>query len=134
MASVPLLVKNDRAVDGFRAAVGEERAIKAGPCGELARERALIGVVIEIREVNGARRFATDHSYDSRVRVTERVDGNAAQEIEIFLAGGVIDVRALAVSHDRGLTFVGGQKKLFGIEQARVGFGGWHNHMFGLAR
>ena len=40
--------KFERAVDGFRAAIGEEDAIEPGPGGEFARERALIGVVIEI--------------------------------------------------------------------------------------
>src|ERR1700687_6323379 len=65
------------AIDRFRAAVGKEHAIKPGPSGEFARERALIGIVIEIREVNGAGGFAADYFHDARVRVAERIDGDA---------------------------------------------------------
>src|SRR5260370_31191545 len=45
-------------VYGFRAAVGEDRAIEARPCGEFSSERALGRIWIEIREGNGTRSFA----------------------------------------------------------------------------
>src|SRR5204863_8172689 len=45
------------AIDGFRAAVGKKDAIHARPSGEFAREWALIGIVIEIGEMNGAGGF-----------------------------------------------------------------------------
>ena len=76
-----------RAFDGFRTAVGEKHAVHAGPLRELLRERALKGVVVQIREVNSARGFAADDFDDARMRVAERVDGDAAEEIEIFFAG-----------------------------------------------
>src|SRR5260370_5866620 len=68
------------AIDRFRAAVGEEDAVKPGPSGEFARERALVGVVIEIREVNRARSFAADYFHDARMRVPEGIDGDAAEK------------------------------------------------------
>jgi len=64
---------------------------------ELGGERALEGVVVEIREVNGAGGFAADDFDDAWMGVPEGVDGDAAQEVEIFFAFGVEDVDAAAV-------------------------------------
>src|SRR6266852_1453903 len=63
-----------RSVNGFGAAVRKKDAVHPRPSGEFARERALIGIVIEVREVNGARGFTADHSHDSRMCVTKRID------------------------------------------------------------
>jgi hypothetical protein len=60
--------------------------------------------------------------------VAKSVHRDAAEKIEIFLAGGVEDVRAAAVGHHHGGTFVGRQKKFVGVQQSRIGFGngpGW---------
>src|ERR1700682_2863154 len=122
------------AIDRFGAAVGEEHAVKPGPSGEFARERALIGIVIEIREVNGAGGFAADYFHDARMRVPERIDGDTAKKIQIFLASGVVDVSAAAVGHHRRLALVSRQKELLGVEQARIGFGPLRSRMFGLAQ
>ena len=84
--------------------------------------------------MNGARGFAANRFYDARMSVAERVDGDAAEKIEILLASGVEDVGAAAVSQDHGLTLVSGQKKFFGIEQARVRFYGEQLRMLGLGR
>src|SRR5882724_12701630 len=64
------------AVGSFRAAVGEEDAAHAGDFRELARERALVGVVIEIAEMDGARGFAANGFYYSRMSVAESIDGD----------------------------------------------------------
>src|SRR5260370_28788517 len=50
-----------RAVNGFGAAIRKKGAVHPGPSGEFARERALIGMVKEIRKMNGAGSFAADH-------------------------------------------------------------------------
>jgi hypothetical protein len=70
--------------------------------------------------VNGARCFAADYFYDSRMRVAERVHGDAAKKIEVLFSSGIENVCAAAVSHDHRLSLVGGQKELLGIKQARV--------------
>src|SRR5258708_5201843 len=103
------------AIDRFRAADGEENAVKPGPSGEFARERALVGIVKEIREGNGTRGFAADYLYDSRMRVAERVHGDAAKKIEVLFSSGIANVLDAAVGHDHGLTLVFGQKELLGI-------------------
>ena len=76
--------KLQRAFDRFRAAVREKHAIESRPFGQLARERRLIRIVEQIRNMSGAARFAPDHSDDSRMRVAERIDRDAAEKIEIF--------------------------------------------------
>src|ERR1700737_4840492 len=78
------------AVGGFGAAVGEEHAAHARDFGELARERALKSIVIEIAEVDGARGFAANDFYNPRVGGAESVDGNPAEKVEIFLPGRAI--------------------------------------------
>jgi hypothetical protein len=108
------------AIDRFRAAVRKKDAVHSGPRRQFARERALIRVMKKIREVNGARCFAADNFYDARMRVAERVDGDTAKKIKVLFSSGIENVCTSAVSHDHGLTLVGGQKKLLGIKQARV--------------
>src|SRR6266849_230865 len=60
-----------RSVNGFRAAVRKKDAVHPGPSGESARERTLIGIVIEIREVNRAGGFAANYFHDARKRVPD---------------------------------------------------------------
>jgi len=45
-----------RSVNGFCAAVRKKDAVHTRPSGEFARERALVGVVIEVREVESRAR------------------------------------------------------------------------------
>ena len=48
--------------------------------------------MVKIGEMNGAGGFAADDFDDARMRVAEGVDGDAAEKIQIFLAGGIKDV------------------------------------------
>ncbi len=108
------------AVGGFGSAVGEEDAVHAGDFRELAGERTLKGVVIEVREVDGARGFAANDFNDARMGVAEGVNGDATKKIEIFLARGVIHISAATMRDDERLALVSGEEKLFGVAQARV--------------
>src|SRR6266481_1747989 len=96
-------------------------------------KRTLVGIVIEVREVNGAGSFAADYFHDVRVRVPKRIHGDTAKKIQILLASGVVDVSAAAVGHDHGLALVSRQEELLGIEQARIGFGPLRRRIRGLA-
>src|SRR5712692_2739916 len=122
-----------RSVNGFRAAVRKKDAVHPGPSGESARERTLIGIVIEIREVNRAGGFAANYFHDARMRVPERVYGDAAKKIKVLFSDGIENVRAAAVGHDQRRALVGGHKELLSIEQARVRCGGFRRPKFGLA-
>src|SRR6266480_1092816 len=122
-----------RAINGFRPAVREKDAIHPGPRCQFARERALVGIMKKIGEVNGARGFTADYLHDAGMRMSERVYGDTAKKIEILFSRGVENVRAAAVGHDYRLALVGRQKELLGVQQARVWFGGFCQTMFGLA-
>ena len=102
----------ERAVDGFGAAIGKKDAVETGPLRELASQRALKRVVKKIGKMDARAGFAANRLDDTGMRVAESVDGDAAEEIEIFLAAGVEDVAAAAMREDDGLTFVSRQQKL----------------------
>src|ERR1700730_1203635 len=72
-------------VGSFRAAVREEDALHSGNFREFAGERSLIGIVVEIGEMNRACGFAANQFYDARMSMAEGVDGDATEEIEILL-------------------------------------------------
>src|SRR5882762_5016909 len=122
-----------RAVNGFRAAVRKKDAIHPGPSDDFARERTLVGVMKEIREVNGARGLTADYFHDAGMRMSECVYGGTAKKIEIFFPSGIENVSAAAVGQHHRLALVGWQKELLGIKQARVRFGGFRRAMLGLA-
>jgi hypothetical protein len=108
------------AIGGFRTAIGEKDAVHAGDLGELAGQRALIGVVVEVGEMNGASGFAANDFDDAGMRVAESVDGDAAEKIQVSFAGGIKNVAAAAVAEDEGLALVGGQEKFFRVAEARI--------------
>src|SRR5260370_32598162 len=81
-----------RAVNGFGAAIRKKGAVHPGPSCEFARERALIGMVKEIRKMNGAGSFAAHHFHDARMRVATCIHGATAQEIEGLFSGGIKNV------------------------------------------
>jgi len=114
-----------RTVNGLRTAIREEDAIETGPSGEFAGERALARVVIEIRKMNRAGRFAADYFHDAGMRVTEGVDGDATEKIEIPLPGGVKNISAAPCVMTTAAVCKW-QEKLFGIQQTRVLLDGLH--------
>src|SRR5260370_26396441 len=119
-----------RAVDGFGAAIRKKDAVHAGPSSEFASQWTLIGIVKEIREVNGTRGFAADDLHDARMSVAEGVHSDAAKEIEILFSGGIKDVRATAVSHDHRLALVSGQEESLRIVEARIAVGASRRRRF----
>src|SRR6267143_1992964 len=98
--------KLERAVHGFGAAVGEESTVEARPFREFARERPLITIVKQIREVDGATRLTANHANKARMRVPKRVDRNAAEEIEILAAPGIVQAASPPMREDDGRALV----------------------------
>src|SRR2546421_3522141 len=113
-----------RAVNGFRSTVREKDAIHPGPSDEFARERALVGVMKEIREVNGARGLTADYFHDAGMRMSERVYRDTSKKIEIFFPYGIENVSAAVAGYHHTLALVGMQNELLGLKQARVRFRG----------
>ncbi len=84
------------ALPGFGAGVGEEGAVEAGLLGEAQGELRLALVVVEVRGVDERAALAGDGFDDDRVIVAERVDADAAEQVEVLRTVLVDDVNALA--------------------------------------
>src|SRR5205814_9943767 len=80
-----------RAINGFRPAVREKDAIHPGPRCQFARERALVGIMKKIGEVNGARGFTADYLYDGGLRMSGRGYCDTVKEIEILSSRRIED-------------------------------------------
>ncbi len=96
----PLACKLERRLVRLGARVGEEDAIGEGGLDEAAREvRGGLGVeeVGRVREAAGLLRDGRD---PARVRVAERVDGDAGGKVQKLAAGGVPEARALPADED----------------------------------
>ena len=71
--------------DGFRAAVGEERAVQAGKLAELFRQPSLVFVVEKIRNVKRPLDLFSQNLLHSRMVVTQRINADTRQQIQISL-------------------------------------------------
>jgi hypothetical protein len=71
---------------GLSAAVAEKYPLKTGNFCELLRQLCLELVIEKIRDVNQLSGLALQHTLDRRMPVTESINADAAQEIEIALA------------------------------------------------
>src|SRR5580704_18877981 len=116
----------ERAIHSLGAAIGEKDPIQAGPFNQLARQRRLIRIMKKIRNVNGAARLTPNYAHQSRMRVAQRVDGDASQKIQIFPSLGVVEPAAAPMrEHNRrtsvrihqvarfGATNLRGRERLF---------------------
>jgi len=90
----------DRTLNRFRAAIGEKDPLQTGPFRELSRQRALVQVMKQIREVHGAPGFATDDAAQPRMGITQRINGQAAKEIEILTPAMIVKIAAAAPHKD----------------------------------
>ena len=73
----------ERALPGFGAGVGEEDAVEAGALGEAQRQFRLALVIEEVRRVDERAALARNRVLDRRMVIAERVDADAAEQVEI---------------------------------------------------
>src|SRR5712671_1338872 len=102
----------ERRFPGFGAAVGQEDAIEAGDTRQTLGDLRGELVVVQVRGVNqfrGLLRYGLQHG---RVTIAERIHSNSANEIEILLTLGVVDVYTLAALQKQRNAVVGRQQKL----------------------
>jgi hypothetical protein len=92
----------ERGLIGLRARVAEENTRQAAGAGKALGERSRVLVVIQIGTVNQAPGLFANHFGEARMRVSQCVDANACQQIEIALAGSIVKVAAFtALQHHR---------------------------------
>ena len=111
-----------RAFNRLGAAVGEKRAIQPRRVAQLLGQQSLILVVIKVGDVDDLGRLVANHLHDAGMRMTQRVDAQPGQEIEIALALDVKDVHALAARNGQRIAGIGVQQiLLFPIDNLLVG-------------
>ena len=81
----------ERRFDALGAGVAEEHARVAGLGGQRVREIGRGTVRIEVRDVREGARLLRDRARYRGGGVAERIDGDAADEIEILPAGAIRD-------------------------------------------
>ena len=101
-----------RGFDRLGAAVAEEDARHPGELREALGEKSLRRVVEEIRDVEKAVRLLAERLHEARMPVTERVHGDAGEEVPVDLSLGVDELRALPRARVEGRAFVGAEDVL----------------------
>ena len=86
----------DRAFHRLGAGIGEEDGVGEGQLGEPGREGFALRAAIEVGDVDQRLRLLLDRPGEHRMAVAEQIDGDAAGEIEIFLAALSIEIHPLA--------------------------------------
>ena len=74
----------------FRAAVAEKRARQTRQLREMLGELTLIRVIKEIRRVQQRLRLVGDRPRQTRMRMSQRRDADARQEVEVLTPVGVV--------------------------------------------
>ena len=99
------------ALNCLGTAVGEENSVEPGQLAKAFGQRPLIFVVVQIRKMNHAGSLLADGLHDPGVRVTERVDTQPGDKVEIPLAFEIEEVNALSAFKGNRIPIVGGKKK-----------------------
>ena len=102
----------DRSFDRLGSAVREKRAVQSRERAQLLRQRPLILVVVEIRNVHQLRRLIANRLHDPRMRVPQRIHAQPGNEIQIALALDVVEKHALAPAQHDGIAVISLQQKL----------------------
>ena len=101
-----------RSLPRFGAGVAEEDAVQAGDLGEAQRKLGLAVVEEEIRDVQQLPALFADRLLDRRMPVAQRVDADAAQQVEIAVSLVVDQVHAFAADKQDGIALVGLEQQL----------------------
>ena len=98
--------KLQRAFDGFRAAGREEGSGHSGELAEAFCQSARPGIAVLRREVNHPAGLVCERRQHSGVGVAQRVDSEAAHQVEVLVAVHVEEQAAFAAFHDDGVTCI----------------------------
>src|SRR5581483_3336923 len=86
----------DGAVSRFSSAIGKEGPVEARKPGQFLRQRRLIRMVDEVRDMQQGFGFVAQNGKDLRVRIAQSVHRQAPQEVQVFLALVIPEVAALS--------------------------------------
>ena len=98
-----------RAFHGFGAAVGKKRSRHAGELAKFFCQLSLIFVVVKIGNVDELRGLPANDFHYARMRMTQGIYAQSAQQIEIAAAIVVPDKDAFAALDSQWIAIVSGQ-------------------------
>jgi len=88
----------EQALVGLDATIAKEAFARANQADQRLRQPALRFVVVEVRAVDNFARLLGQRLRDGRMRMAQRVDGDAAAQIEIAPAGDVVEAASRSVA------------------------------------
>src|ERR1022692_3004526 len=95
-----------RAFHGLAATVSKEGTLEAAGFGQLFGQGPLVFVVVKIRGVDQQGGLLADHLDDAGMRVAQRFDADARDEVEVAGTIDVVNVTALSPVHDQWIAAV----------------------------
>jgi len=100
------------AFPGFSSGIGEEDAVKAGTLGQTQCEFSLALVIKEVRCMNQRAALTSDGFFNGGMCVAERIDADAAEQVEIAVTLLVDEVNTFATDKEDGLrSYVGSSSR-----------------------
>ncbi len=99
------------ALPSLCAGIGKESTVESRALGEQHGKFSLALVVVEIRCVNKRVALAGNGLFNRWMAVTQRVDADAAQQVEIAVTLLVDDVYTLAAHKQQRVAFIGGKQQ-----------------------
>src|SRR5208282_351991 len=100
----------DRALDRLRPAVLKKSAVQSRKLAQLLRQRTLIFVIVEIRNMHQLRRLLANRLHNPRMRMPQRIHSQPRNKVEIARSFSVIKKHALAPAEHDGITVVSPQQ------------------------
>ena len=87
----------------FRPAVGQKDPVHAGQLSQPRGQGSLLCRIIQVGTVDQAAGLPGNSRRQNRMGVTQYVDGNTRQKIEVFLAFHIVHIRAFTMGQNDGV-------------------------------
>ena len=97
----------DRSFVGLTAGIAEKHFRHAGQGAQLVRQRFLAAHAVQIRGMNQATGLVGNRRHQFRVRVTQGIDRNAGNSVEIFAPFGIGEAAPLTLAESHRQASVG---------------------------
>ncbi len=101
----------DRALDRFRARIGEEHRIGEAIVDQPLRESLALRRPVQVRHMHQCRRLLLDRLGQMRMAMAEQVDRDPGREVEIFLAILAVEIDPLSPHGPHFATRVNGHER-----------------------
>ncbi len=95
-----------RSFVGLRARVAIENTRQSTGLRKALRQRPGVLVIVQVGGVHQPSRLLADHFSEARMRMPQRVDADSSQQIQIALAGSIVNVATFSALQNHRITRV----------------------------